>query len=107
MPRAPSPCACSGGKGSTITSLGRVQTPTLAIIVEREQKILEFKPREFHELEATFGAAAGQYPGRWFDEQFSKEESELDRTRRSVDAAGFGRSQRPQLHWTGWRFVVG
>jgi len=77
-----------GGRGSSITSLGRVQTPTLAIIVEREQKIQEFKPRAFHELEATFGAAAGLYPGRWFDEQFSKEESELDRTRRLLTRLG-------------------
>src|SRR5947209_3688448 len=35
----------SGGRGSTVTSLGRVQTPTLAIIVDRENKIKEFKPR--------------------------------------------------------------
>ena len=72
----------SGGRGSTITSLGRVQTPTLAIIVEREQKILDFKPRELCEVHATFRAAAGDYAGRWFDEPFQKEESELDRTKR-------------------------
>ena len=72
----------SGGRGSTITSLGRVQTPTLAIIVEREQKILEFKPRELHEIFATFRAQTGEYAGRWFDEAFKKEEGELDRTKR-------------------------
>jgi DNA topoisomerase-3 len=72
----------TGGKGSTITSLGRVQTPTLAIIVEREGKILEFKPRVLHEIFGTFRAAAGEYVGRWFDETFKKEESELDRTKR-------------------------
>jgi len=72
----------SGGRGSTITSLGRVQTPTLTIIVDREQKILEFKPRELHEIHATFRAQAGDYAGRWFDEAFKKEESELDRAKR-------------------------
>jgi DNA topoisomerase-3 len=72
----------SGGRGSTVTSLGRVQTPTLAIIVDRERKIQEFKPRELHEIIGTFRAAAGEYAGRWFDEAFNKEETEIQRTRR-------------------------
>ncbi|MGA2686137.1 MAG: DNA topoisomerase III [Verrucomicrobiota bacterium] len=54
------------------TTVGRVQTPTLAILVEREQKIRKFVPRDFWEVIATFDAAAGQYTGRWFDEQFSR-----------------------------------
>ncbi|MDW8308631.1 MAG: DNA topoisomerase 3 [Verrucomicrobiales bacterium] len=78
----------SGGRGSTVTSLGRVQTPTLAIIVEREQKILEFKPREVHEVHATFQAPAGGYTGRWFDEQFDKAEDEFARTRRLLARLG-------------------
>lgn len=72
----------SGGKGSTVTSLGRVQTPTLAIIVEREQKIQQFKERVFWEVFGQFQAAAGTYSGRWFDERFRKEEAEPDRTAR-------------------------
>ncbi len=72
----------SGGRGSTVTSLGRVQTPTLAIIVDRESKIQEFKPRELHEIIGTFRAAAGEYAGRWFDETFKKEEGEVERTKR-------------------------
>jgi DNA topoisomerase III len=72
----------SGGRGSTVTSLGRVQTPTLAIIVDRENKIKEFKPRELNEITGTFRATSGEYPGRWFDEAFSKNETESDRTRR-------------------------
>jgi DNA topoisomerase-3 len=72
----------SGGRGSTVTSLGRVQTPTLAIIVDRESKIQEFKPRELHEIIGTFRAAAGEYAGRWFDEAFKKDEDEIERTKR-------------------------
>src|SRR5262249_655884 len=72
----------SGGRGSTVTSLGRVQTPTLAIIVDRENKIKEFKAREFHEIIGTFRAATGEYPGRWFDEAFNKDDTEVQRTRR-------------------------
>src|SRR5437660_4990409 len=72
----------SGGRGSTITSLGRVQTPTLTIIVDRENKIKDFKPRDLHELHSRFRAAAGEYEGRWFDEAFQKDEDETERTKR-------------------------
>src|SRR5881628_1037432 len=72
----------SGGRGSTVTSLGRVQKPTLAIIVDRENKIKEFKPRELHEIIGTFRAAAGEYSGRWFDEAFQKDEDEIERAKR-------------------------
>jgi DNA topoisomerase-3 len=58
--------------GFNLTPVGRVQTPTLAIVVEREQKIRAFVARDFWEVVATFGAAAGPYPGRWFDERFQK-----------------------------------
>src|SRR5436189_1347674 len=75
----------SGGRGSTVTSLGRVQTPTLAIIVDRENKIRDFKPRDLHELHSRFRAAAGEYAGRWFDEAFQKDEDESERTKRLLD----------------------
>ncbi len=54
------------------TTVGRVQTPTLAIVVEREQRIRNFVPRDYWEVIATFQAEAGTYPGRWFDEHFAK-----------------------------------
>ncbi len=54
------------------TTVGRVQTPTLAIVVEREAKIRKFVPRDFWEVIGAFDAAAGQYTGRWFDEKFAK-----------------------------------
>ncbi len=60
------------------TPVGRVQTPTLAILVEREEKIRKFLPRDYWEVEAEFGAVAGTYRGRWFDEKFKKGENEGD-----------------------------
>src|SRR5881296_3478310 len=75
----------SGGRGSSVTSLGRVQTPTLTIIVDRENKIQDFKPRELHEIIGTFRAAGGEYAGRWFDEVFQKDEDETERTKRLLD----------------------
>ncbi len=58
--------------GFNKTPVGRVQTPTLAIVVEREQRIRAFVSRDYWEVLATFNAAAGPYPGRWFDERFHK-----------------------------------
>ena len=60
------------------TTVGRVQTPTLAILVEREQKIRKFVPRDFWEVIGTFDAAAGQYTGRWFDEKFARPDKDGD-----------------------------
>lgn len=56
--------------GFHLTTVGRVQTPTLAIVVEREDRIRRFKPRDYWEVLGTFQAAAGTYTGRWFDESF-------------------------------------
>jgi len=62
--------------GFHLTTVGRVQTPTLAILVEREEKIKKFVARDYWEIHGTFAAAAGEYPGRWFDENFSKKEGD-------------------------------
>src|SRR6478752_3820839 len=61
--------------GFQLTTVGRVQTPTLAILVEREEKIRSFVPRAYWELIGTFRAEAGEYTGRWFDENFRKRDS--------------------------------
>src|SRR5207244_5810085 len=82
--RRPFTLRLSGGHDSTVTSLGRVQTPTLTIIVNREDKIREFKPRDLHEIIGIFRAAAGEYAGRWFDEAFQKDEDESERTERQL-----------------------
>jgi DNA topoisomerase III len=64
--------------GFYLTTVGRVQTPTLAIMVEREEKIRKFVSREYWEIIATFDAKAGTYSGRWFDEGFSREKKDAD-----------------------------
>ncbi len=73
--------------GFQLTTVGRVQTPTLVMIIEREEAIRKFNPRDFSELMATFRAAAGDYQGRWFDEGFSKGSDEDARPERIWDAA--------------------
>jgi DNA topoisomerase-3 len=64
--------------GFQLTTVGRVQTPTLTIVVEREEKIRKFVTRDYFELHGTFAAKAGEYVGRWFDENFAKEKKEGD-----------------------------
>ncbi|HEX7387137.1 MAG TPA: DNA topoisomerase III [Castellaniella sp.] len=60
------------------TPVGRVQTPTLAIVTEREDRIRAFVSRDYWEVHATFVAAAGLYEGRWFDPKFKKDDQDPD-----------------------------
>ena len=48
--------------GFFLTTVGRVQTPTLAVVVEREEQIRKFISRDYWEIHATFLAEAGEYP---------------------------------------------
>lgn len=58
--------------GFHLTTVGRVQTPTLTIVVEREEKIKNHVPRPYWEVYATFQCENGEYQGRWFDKDFKK-----------------------------------
>jgi len=69
--------------GFHLTTVGRVQTPTLALLVDREDKIRKFKPRAYWELEGVFACAAGEYRGKWFDEKFAKGKAEEDEHQRA------------------------
>jgi DNA topoisomerase-3 len=47
-------------------SLGRVQTPTLAILTRREEEIRAFKPEKYWIVDARFATDDGrEYEGRW------------------------------------------
>ncbi|NJP38963.1 DNA topoisomerase III [Bacillus luteus] len=53
----------NGSKGSSAMSVGRVQSPALYLIYQRQQEIEHFKPEPFFELEGNFKAANGSYKG--------------------------------------------
>jgi DNA topoisomerase-3 len=78
--------------GFFLTTVGRVQTPTLSIVVEREEKIRKHVYRDYWEVRGTFDAVAGQYEGKWFDPKWKKDaedaEKRADRlwTRAEADA---------------------
>ncbi|MDX2187825.1 MAG: DNA topoisomerase 3 [Opitutaceae bacterium] len=52
-----------GSRAGNVASVGRVQTPTLAIVVARELEIRNFKPRAFWRITADFGVSRGSYEG--------------------------------------------
>ncbi len=72
-------CRIYGKIGKQMCTVGRVQTPTLAIIVGRENIIRDFQKRPYWEIVATFHCAAGTYEGKWFDAQFKKDEADAER----------------------------
>lgn len=52
--------------GFQITPCGRVQTPTLAIIVKREEERMQFVPQKFWSITANFDNKGVAYQGKWF-----------------------------------------
>jgi len=65
--------------GFFLTPVGRVQTPTLAIVVEREEQIRKFVSRNYWEVHASFLAAAGEYPAKWFDPAWKKDADDAEK----------------------------
>jgi DNA topoisomerase-3 len=59
-----------GRKEKTAWSAGRVQTPTLAILVDRELEILAHVARPYWRIEARFRAEDHEYTASWFDPAF-------------------------------------
>src|SRR5665647_3265624 len=64
--------------GFFLTTVGRVQTPTLSVVVEREEKIRKFVSRNYWEVHATFLAEAGSYSAKWFDPKWKKSTANAD-----------------------------
>ena len=65
--------------GFFLTTVGRVQTPTLSLVVEREEKIRKFVSRDYWEIHATFGAQAGEYPAKWFNPAHKKDAEDAEK----------------------------
>ena len=87
--------------GFFLTTVGRVQTPTLSIMVEREEQIRKHVSRDYWEVRATFAVEAGEYEGKWFDPTWKKnpDDAELRADRlwneadaQAIAAGGAGRA---------------
>jgi DNA topoisomerase-3 len=73
--------------GFFLTTVGRVQTPTLSIVVEREEKIRKHVARDYWEVRANFDAVAGQYEGKYIQPDFKKGDDAEARADRLWDKA--------------------
>jgi DNA topoisomerase-3 len=74
-------------------SAGRVQTPTLAILVHRELEIRHFVPKDFWEVHGTFGVQAGSYVGKWFNPAAPKPAEDADEDAAAIGSRFFDKAQ--------------
>ncbi|MEC7906809.1 MAG: DNA topoisomerase III [Verrucomicrobiota bacterium] len=74
-----------GSRAGNVAGVGRVQTPTLGMVVQREREIEQFKPREYWRIVASFSIANGGYEGVYQKPEFRKSEDEHDRVDRLWD----------------------
>jgi DNA topoisomerase III len=86
--------------GFFLTTVGRVQTPTLSVVVEREEQIRKFISRDYWEIHATFAAQAGEYAAKWFDPKHKKDaddgEKKADRVWSQREAQAIADATRDQ-----------
>ena len=86
--------------GFFLTTVGRVQTPTLAVVVEREEQIRRFVSRDYWEVHAQFGVQAGEYWGKWVNPGHKKDaddaEKKADRVWSQAEADAIAQAVRGQ-----------
>lgn len=83
----------AGSGAGKVATVGRVQTPTLSLIVQRELDIRTFEPKTFWQIVAEFGVAAGTYEGVFQREDFKKSAPAAD------VAAGTASDDRADRIW--------
>ncbi|MGI8436717.1 MAG: DNA topoisomerase 3, partial [Chthoniobacterales bacterium] len=74
-----------GSRAGHVASVGRVQTPTLAIVYARELEIRNFQPRGYWRVTARFEIAKGEYEGVYQRPDFKRNDDEHDRIDRMWD----------------------
>ena len=67
-----------GSRGKSLASVGRVQTPTLAMIVEREHEIQNFKPTRYWKITAEFEIENGKYEGVYQRPDFKQRDKDAN-----------------------------
>ncbi len=86
--------------GFFLTTVGRVQTPTLSVVVEREELIRKFVSRDYWEIHASFHAQAGEYAAKWFNPAHKKDaddaEKKADRVWSQTEAQAIADAVRGQ-----------
>jgi len=75
-------------KTRDVWSAGRVQTPTLALLVDHEFKILEFEPRPYWQVKGVFAAKDHTYEALWYDPSWKGNPDQGDKDDRIFDRTG-------------------
>lgn len=79
-----------GMRGRNVATVGRVQTPTLSLVIDRERIIENFQPRSYWKIIGDFAISAGQYEGTFQKPGFKKnpddEHDRIDRIWNKEDA---------------------
>lgn len=73
------------GRGKMVATVGRVQTPTLSIVLQREMEIRNFKAQPFWRIQGNFSIASGEYEGFLQKEEVDKDTNPHDRADRLWD----------------------
>ncbi|MBN2907051.1 MAG: DNA topoisomerase III, partial [Rhodobacteraceae bacterium] len=58
-------CAARAAGGEAVLSVGRVQTPTLKLVVDRDRAIEQFQPIPYYDVQAEFQVRAGRFTAKW------------------------------------------
>ncbi len=76
-----------GSRAGQVATVGRVQTPTLAIVMERELEIRNFVPKDYWRVVGNFGITEGEYEGQFQKPEWKKNDNPLDKIDRIWDQA--------------------
>lgn len=74
-----------GQRSRQIATVGRVQTPTLSLVYEKEKSIKNFTPQTYWKILAKFQIHNGQYEGYYQKPNYKKNEEDLDKIDRLWD----------------------
>lgn len=78
-------------KYNALLSIGRVQTPTLAILVERQKEIDKFQSKEYWEIEGQFA----DYKGIWTD--IKKNDTKIEDKKRAEEIVNLVQGKKGQV----------
>ncbi len=73
------------GRAKQFFAVGRVKTPTLAFLVDREREIDRFKTTPYFQIDATFDTGNGVYSGRWNGPDEDGKKNDRTKTRALAD----------------------
>ena len=77
-------CYNSRHGGFRKTPCGRVQTPTLSLLVKREEERRAFVPKDYWELHAQFACGPVSYQGVWIDPSFKKDQDDPEGNKKRI-----------------------